>query len=150
MDTKIINRFQAQCAKREYCVKEIRAKALKALEGDAASADELVRLLVEDRFVDDRRYASAFARDKASLTGWGPLKIRFALRAKGVSEQDISAALSEVDGDRADERLDRLVQTKMKALADDPRRRLKLLKFLLGRGYEYDAVEAAVARNADR
>ncbi|MCQ2149211.1 MAG: RecX family transcriptional regulator [Bacteroidales bacterium] len=150
MDTKIINRFQAQCAKREYCVKEIRAKALKALEGDAASADELVRLLVEDRFVDDRRYASAFARDKASLTGWGPLKIRFALRAKGVSEQDISAALSEVDGDRADERRARLAQTKMTALAADPRRRLKLLKFLLGRGYEYDAVEAAVARNADR
>lgn len=138
---KVLDRLENQCSKREYCTRDVRQKAMKALEGDAAAADEIVASLVNDRYVDDLRYASAFAREKASLSGWGPIKIRYALRAKGLGESDISAALEEIDSDKADERLRRLLEVKAKSLEGDPQRRLKLIKFALSRGYDYDDIK---------
>lgn len=143
---KKLSRLEAQCVKREYCVRDIMAKALKAAEGNQAEADELVASLRADKFVDDARYAAAFAREKSSLTGWGPVKIRFTLRAKGLSETDIAAGLAEIDSSRAEERLERLTAAKWKSLQDDPQGKLKLIKFALSRGYDYDAVQAAISK----
>lgn len=139
-------RLQRLCSKAEYCRADIRRKALKDLEGDADAAERVVASLVEDRYVDDARYASAFAREKASIQGWGPVKIRFQLRAKGVSEEDIAAALEEVEPAVADARLDKLLAAKARTLEGDPQFRLKLLKFGLSRGYDYPAVEASLKR----
>lgn len=61
--SKVLSRLQAQCSRREYCTSDIRAKALKSMEGDAEAADRIVTSLKEDKFVDDLRYASAFARE---------------------------------------------------------------------------------------
>ena len=61
-EKKVLERLQRQCARAESCTADVRRKALKALEGDAEAADRIVLSLVEDRFVDDRRYAGAFAR----------------------------------------------------------------------------------------
>ena len=138
---QILSALQNLCVRREYCTSDIRRKALDRCEGDKAMADELVTSLKADRFVDDVRYASAFAREKSSLTGWGPVKIRFALRAKGLSEGDIAAGLAEIEPDRASSRLESLLQNKWKTLSDDPAGRLKLIRFALSRGYEYSQVE---------
>ncbi len=143
---KKLSRLEAQCVKREYCVRDIMAKALKAVEGNQAEADELVASLRADKFVDDARYAAAFAREKSFLTGWGPVKIRFALRAKGLSETDIASGLAEIDSSRAEDRLERLTAAKWKSLQDDPQGKLKLIKFALSRGYDYDAVQAAISK----
>ena len=140
----IKNQLEALCAKREYCVADIRRKALERLEGDREKADELVAALIADKFVDDSRYASAFAREKASLQGWGLIKIRFQLRAKGIPDQVISAALEEIDSDKASARLQKLLETKWHSLQDDPQGRLKLFKFALTRGYEYEEIDPLV------
>lgn len=138
---KVLSRLEAQCARREYCVSDITAKAVKAMEGDAEAAREIVDSLVKDAFVSDLRYASAFAREKASLTGWGPIKIRFALGAKKIDRATIDAALEEVEPEKANDKLRRLMEQKWKSLQDDPQGKLKLLKFALGRGYGYDEVK---------
>ena len=143
---KVLQSLQGRCARREYCVSEVRGKALKALEGDAEAADEVVAALVRDGFVDDLRYASAFAREKASLTGWGAVKISFALSGKGIARDVIAQALAEIDSDKASDKLDRLLAAKFRTLQSDPQCKLKLLKFALGRGYSYDEVAPAVER----
>ncbi|MBR6279962.1 MAG: RecX family transcriptional regulator, partial [Bacteroidales bacterium] len=76
--------------------------------------------------------------------GWGPVKIRFALRAKGLPEETVAAALAALEPERAEEKLRRLVEAKARSLEGDPQRRLKLLKFALGRGYDYDSVEKII------
>lgn len=143
---KVLSRLQRQCVAREYCVKDIRDKAIKALEGDVAAAEEVVSSLVADRFVDDSRYASAFAREKSSLSGWGSVKISFMLKGKGISSDIVAEALKDVDCTSAQKRLDSLAFTKYKSLKDDPHCRLKLLKFLMGRGYSYDEAERAASK----
>ena len=145
---QILNRLQAQCARREYCRADVRQKALKALEGDVAGAETVVASLVADQFVDDLRYASAFAREKASLTGWGPVKISYALSAKGIDRDTIRQALEEIDGAAADRKMETVLRAKCKTLAEDPEGKLKLLKFGLGRGYEYNALQDLVKRIA--
>lgn len=142
---KILSRLQNQCARREYCISDVRKKALKALDSpDTGTAEDIVNELVKDGYVDELRYSSAFARDKSSLSGWGPVKIKYALRAKGIPSAVIDSALCGIDSGRADEKLKRLLQAKMKSLRDDPQQRLKLLKYALSRGYEYDAVASAI------
>ena len=143
---KVLNALEAQCAKREYCTSDILRKAVMRCEGDAEAAAEIVESLKADGFVDDVRYASAFAREKASLTGWGPVKIKFALRAKRISDADIEAALSEIDAPSASDRMERLLRSKWKTLQGDGQARLKLIKFALTRGYEYSDVESVVDR----
>ena len=145
---RCLNRLQKLCSKAEYCRADVYRKALKDLEGDAEAAGRVVEQLVEDKYVDDARYASAYAREKASLQGWGPVKIRFQLRAKGISDPVIAAALEEVEPARAADKLERLLAAKARTLQGDPQFRLKLIKFGLSRGYEYEAVEEALKKLA--
>lgn len=145
-EKKVLERLQRQCSRMEYCSADVRRKALKALEGDAEAASRVVASLVKDGFVDDRRYGAAFAREKSSLQGWGAVKIRYMLRSKGIPDEIIGAAFEEIDSDKAERKLDKLVADKYRLLEGDPQRRLKLLKFALGRGYSYDEVEEAIAR----
>lgn len=145
-EKKVLERLQRQCARMEYCSSDIYRKALKAMEGDEEAAARITGSLVEDRFVDDRRYAAAFAREKSSLQGWGAVKIRFQLRGKGIADGIIAEALQEIDPAKAASKLDKLAADRYRLLKDDPQCRLKMLKALLSRGYSYDEVEDAVKR----
>ncbi len=141
---KILDRLRGLCSRREYCVADVLKKAADGLEGDRAAAQEVVDVLISEKYVDDLRYASAYARDKSAIQGWGEVKIRYMLSAKGVSRSVIDEALKEIDQDKADSRLEKLLQNKLKSLKDDPQARLKLLRFALGRGYSYDEVNDVV------
>ena len=145
-EKQVYDALSAQCARREYCVSDIRRKALERLEFDAAAADAVVASLVADGYVDDRRYAAAFARDKSALSGWGPVKIRSALLARGVDRAVVLEALEEIDPERAASRLEKVLETKWRSLRDDPQGRLKLIRFALSRGYDYEPVRPLVER----
>lgn len=146
MEQKCLSRLQKLCSKAEYCEADVYKKALKYLDGDEEAAARVTRSLVEERYVDDLRYASAYAREKANIQGWGPVKIRFQLRAKGVKEDVIGEALAEIEPEKATEKLDRLMASKAKTLQGDPQFRLKMLRFGLSRGYGYEDVEASLGR----
>ena len=120
------------------------AKALKALGGDEDGAREVVDALKADKYVDDLRYASAFAREKASLSGWGKVKIRYMLSSKGMSGDVISGALDEIDSDAALRKMENVVMAKYRLISDDPQAKIKLLKFALSRGYQYDDIKSFV------
>ena len=143
---QVLDALEAQCAKREYCSADIRRKALERLDYDAAAADEVVAALIEGRLIDDRRYAAAYAREKSSLSGWGPVKIRTTLLARGVSREDALAALEEIDPERAVAKLEKVLEAKWRTLQDDPQGRLKLIRFALSRGYDYDPVRPLIER----
>ena len=141
---KVADRLRGLCSRREYCRSDVMKKAVAALDGDQSEATRVVDLLVKERYVDDLRYASAFARDKSSISGWGSVKISHMLSAKGISREIIDAALEEIDEEKASSRLDKLLQSKARSLKDDPQAKLKLLRFALGRGYGYEEVKDVV------
>ena len=146
---KVTDRLRGLCSRREYCVEDVRQKALKALDGDVVAAAEVVETLVKEKYVDDLRYASAFARDKASIQGWGEVKIRYMLSAKKISCDVIDQALAEIDDRRASDRLHKLLENKYRSLKDDPQRKLKLFRFALSRGYSYEKVNSYIKKLGD-
>lgn len=143
---KVADRLRGLCSRREYPSSDILKKALTALDGDREAAEGIVSKLIEERYVDDSRYAMAFARDKASIAGWGEVKIRHMLLAKGVPMDIINEALEEIDEGKAAARLEKLLEVKSRSLRDDPQKKLKLLRFALGRGYSYDDVKSVIDR----
>ena len=93
----VFGRMAWLCSRREYCstavLEKLRQKGLD--DKDAA----------RERYVDDARYARAFVRDKALLSGWGPRKISFALSAKGISKDVVEEALGEVSPEDSEARM---------------------------------------------
>ncbi len=137
----LFNRMAWLCSRREYCSRGVldllRRKGVT--DEDAAAVLERLR---SDRYVDDARYARAFARDKAHLAGWGPRKIAFALSTKGIASDAVKAALEEVDEGESARRMREVVEVKWRSVRATTtfERRQKVLRFALSRGYSYEAV----------
>lgn len=141
---KVLDRMRRLCSRREYCRSDIFRKVSDALSGDRDEAVKVLDVLVKEKYVDDLRYAVAYARDKAMISGWGETKIRYMLSGKGIEREVIARALEEIDADRAEVRLEKLLENKWRTLKGDPQARLKLLRFALGRGYQYDEVTSVM------
>lgn len=137
---KVLDRMRNLCSRREYCRSDIMKKVVSALDGDREKAEKVMEILVAEKYIDEFRYASAFARDKSAISGWGETKIRYMLSSKGVPREIIDKALEEIDESKAMTRLEKLMENKFRSLKDDPQCRLKMLRFGVGRGYGYDEV----------
>jgi len=138
---RMLGRMMRLCAGRECCRSDIRRK-LSDLP--AGMADEILDTLCREGYLDDARFARAFARDKSALQGWGSLKIKLALQNKQIDDATIARALEEIDGPAADARMEQLLRAKWKTLdrEEDPRRKqAKFFRYALGRGYGYDAIK---------
>ena len=141
---KVLEKMRVLCSRREYCRSDILKKVVSALDGDRQEAEKIIDILVNEKFIDELRYASAFVRDKSALSGWGAVKIRYMLSSKGIPREVISEALGEVDEGKAHARLEKLMENRYRSLKDDPQCRMKMLRFGLGRGYEYDEVSSVI------
>ena len=135
---KVTDRLRRLCSRREYCSSDILKKAAAYLEGDKEVAEKILQTLVTEKYVDDFRFASAYAREKAMISGWGETKIRYMLSGKCIDSDIIAHALNEIDEGKASSRLEKLIENKCRSLKADPQIRLKLLRFALGRGYQYE------------
>lgn len=88
----------SRCAQKEYCRREI-AKKLLAKGATPDEVDETLGRLEAESYIDEARYARAFVNDKFRFDHWGRIKIRYALRQKGVSDFDTDDALALIDDD---------------------------------------------------
>lgn len=144
MDTAdILIRMMRLCSLSEHCTGDIRSR-LEKYEG--VDAEEIIGRLTADGYIDDERYAVAFARDKSSLYCWGTAKIKVALQRKGICAQDIANAISQIDEASADARLLSSARLKWKSLSketDPQKKRAKFFRFILSRGYTLDKVYKA-------
>ncbi|HKM12673.1 MAG TPA: regulatory protein RecX [Bacteroidales bacterium] len=136
----ILNRMRRLCNRGERCRSDILRKVVAL---GTPEPESVVEQLVSEGYIDDARYARAFARDKSSLQGWGKVKIRVDLQRKGIEESAITAALSEIDSEAAEKKLQKLALAKLRQLrneSDTNVHKAKFLRYLMGRGYTYDEI----------
>ena len=122
----LYRRAGAYCARRETCRGDLEKK-FRAAEIEPDLIDRVLERLEQEKFIDEQRYAHAFVHDKAAFARWGRLKIRNALRLKGIDSQVISAKLRSLKFDPSDRRAGYLAAQ-------------KLARFAASRGFEADAV----------
>ena len=132
----------ALCSQKEYSEHEIRAK-LKYWEVAPGDADWIVGQLKEEKFIDDLRFATAYARDKVRLNHWGRIKVRYMLSGERIPAFIIDQALADIDDSLYSGVLKELLEKKTRELAreTDPRsKKQKVIRFALGRGFEPELV----------
>jgi regulatory protein len=108
---------------------------------DESEKQSIINTLIEEKFLDESRYAGAFVRDKSRLAGWGIIKIRYALRARKIPDDVISSALGEITRDAEAERLRKLLAVKAKSFKSDDltaNKLNKLIRFAVSRGFDYE------------
>ena len=106
----------------------------------------VLQRLVKERFIDDRRYAAAFVREKINLSAWGEYKIRTALRRKGIADAIVAEALNAAPSARDTSRLAERLARKMKSIKYDTtyQLRTKLIRHGISLGFATDDVVACV------
>ena len=112
----------------------------------AGQAENILKKLLDDKFVDELRYAKSFVRDKFRLNKWGRIKLEYALRQKKIDEKIIQDALAEIDEKKYFNIVAELLQGKSKTLKDkDPGIiKAKLIRFAQSKGFEYHVIRQAL------
>lgn len=137
-------RMAGLCAGAEQCAADIRAKILK--QGFSASeAEDMIGYLQRNRYIDDSRYARAYAVDKVRFSGWGRMKVRMGLRAKGMPDSVVSQALEYIPEADYEEALSKVMGAKARSLdLNDVKDRQKLYRHLASRGFESQTIIKAM------
>lgn len=140
-----LQRLAALCSRGEHSSGEMLEKMRRWGLDEAAQARIMQRLVV-DRYVDDERFARAFVNDKVRYNQWGRRKIEQALWQKGIDEDIRRSVLDEVDDEAYLSALRSLLKTKSRSVraANDYERKMKLVRFALGRGYSYDLIRRCI------
>lgn len=138
---KAYQKLTALCARREYCCSDIRAKLLK-WDLQADEVEQLMDQLIQQDFIDEGRYAGFYVRDKARFNKWGPTKIIWNLRQKGLPEEAIQDALATLEDDVFHSQLEQGLRQKLRLLReDDPyKKKQALLRFGASRGFAFEEI----------
>ena len=122
-------------------------RLMQRWEVPVAERQGVLQKLIDNRFIDDRRYAEAYVREKSRLAGWGARKIAMQLRGKGIAQETIKEALTQLDGDDTKQRLVDKLRRKLKTTKAMSQYELrgKLLRYALSQGFDYEQASEAVA-----
>lgn len=109
---------------------------------DPSARQGVLQRLIDDKFIDDRRYAEAFVRDKMRFSGWGVFKLRAALRNKGISTDIVEDVLRMLDSNNMTDRLRERLERKMRTTKYTTRYDLKskLMRYGASLGYDFESV----------
>ena len=84
------------CSYQERCYADVHQK-LSHFEISKTEKDEVFIHLIENNFLNEERYALAFAQGKHNIKKWGKIKIKNQLKYKGISTKNIETALKSID-----------------------------------------------------
>jgi regulatory protein len=105
-----------------------------------AEVEEVLSRLIEEDYLNEERYATAFAGGKFRIKQWGKVKIVHALKQQQVSPYNLQKAMREVDQEVYRKTLEKLTRKKWTSLQGKGltplHRQLKTRSYLLQRGYE--------------
>jgi regulatory protein len=138
---QVLDKMAKYCAYQERCVKDVRDK-LKTFDLPREEKDKILDYLLDNRFVNDERFAKSFVRGKINQSGWGVNKIRFHLMQKGIAKDIIDEALGQTDEDLYRQRLIDILKVKSKTVKaeNDYERKRKLAAYAMQKGFEANLV----------
>ena len=134
---QVLDKMAKYCAYQERCVKDVREK-LKTFDIPQAEKDKIFDYLLDNRFVNDERFAKSFVRGKINQSGWGLNKIRFHLVQKGIAKEIIDEALEQTDEEVYRQRLIDILRVKAKSVKAETEfeKKRKLAAFAMQKGFE--------------
>lgn len=143
-DEKVaLAKAERYCAYQDRAQQEVRDKLYEwGLWPDAV--ENIIAQLVGDNFLNEERFAKAYALGKFRQKGWGKIKIKQGLKFKRIPDILIKKALLQIDADDYEKALTGLLEKKSRSVAEKDvfKRRYKLQQYAMSRGYENDIISA--------
>jgi regulatory protein len=136
-----LEKARKYCAYQERSQQEVRDK-LYDLGLHKNEVEQGIAILIEDGFLNEQRFAIAFAGGKFRINKWGKVKIRMALQSKKVSAYCVKQALSQIaDADYRKTLIKVLNDRRKKVKASDPlKQSYQVAQYAISRGFEPDLV----------
>lgn len=131
-------KLEAYCAFQERCHKEVQQK-LKKMGMIPQAIDQIIHHLLQHNFLNESRFAQAFARGKFRTKKWGKQRITRELKSREISQFNIKLALQEISESDYIATFDALSEKRMRQLENEmnlQKKRKKLADYLLYRGWE--------------
>ncbi|WP_300023843.1 regulatory protein RecX [uncultured Maribacter sp.] len=130
-------KIESYCAYQDRCHKEVVTK-LKDMGMIPLAIDTIIAQLIEDRFLNEERFAKSFARGKFNIKKWGKNRIVRELKFRNISKYNITTALKEIEPEAYLTTLDDLAHKRLEQITETniQKRRKKLADYLLYRGWE--------------
>src|SRR5690554_1396165 len=140
-------KIASYCAYQERCQKEVRDK-LYEYGLHSNDVENLVTAMILEGFLNEERFAKAFARGKFRIKKWGKLRIVRELKFRVSSDNLTRLALKEIDEQEYWETLMYLAEKKLSESKekDEFKKKAKLYRFLTYKGYENDLVQSALEK----
>lgn len=130
------SKISRYCAYQERSPKQVRLK-LKEYGLTKSETNSVYSWLEEENFVNETRFAGIYALGKFRLKKWGKYKIKKGLLSHEISEQLIEEALALLDEEPYLETIRDLADKKMSLLkGTEENKRVKLMNYLIGKGFE--------------
>lgn len=144
-ESKAFNRMAGLCAKREYCVFDIKTKLMRS-DIETESVERIIEQLKNEKYIDELRFARSFINDKIRFNKWGKIKIDFALKQKRIPQSIISEAFQDFSNKQLNDSLEDVLRVKWKTIKGktEQDKRNKLIRFALGRGFEMKNILAYI------
>lgn len=138
---QVLDKMAKYCAYQERCTKDVTEK-LRTFELPQKEKESILAYLLDNRFVDDARFAKSFVKGKINQSGWGVNKIRFHLIRKGIAKELIDKALQSFDDEAYRQRLVEVLKTKAKTVkaANEFEKNRKLAVYAMQKGFEANLV----------
>ena len=128
---------QNLCAYQEKCEYDIRKK-LYDWNAKPENFDDIINQLIQDKFIDEQRYAISFAKEKFRFNKWGKIKIEYTLKQKNLPSNIIYNALNEINETDYNSVLEKELLKKLKSIKDTDEYTIKskLARFAISKGFE--------------
>jgi regulatory protein len=135
------------CAADEKSHFHVRTKLIEhQVYGD--DLEDIITELIQENFLNETRYASAYVSGKLKINEWGRKKIIFGLKQKYVSSYNIQKAIQSIDEELYQSTLEKLFEFKARGLKLSSKNdQLKIYKFLEQRGFESELIHAMLAKH---
>jgi len=142
-----LQKLKHYCAYQERCHSEVKEK-LFALGIWKKDQDEIIATLIEENYLNEERFAIAFAGGRFRIKQWGKVKIKYELKQKQVSEYSIKKALKQIPEEDYTATLKKLADEKYASLKTEQYliRKKKTMDYLIGKGFEMELVRGVVER----
>ena len=135
--SQLIHKLEQYCAYQERCHADVHTK-LRSLTNDSSEIDDVIVHLIEHNYLNEERFARAFARGKNRIKHWGKSRIVAELKQRKISATIIKLALTELDEDEYDASFVAIAEKKWESLNEPNimKKRKKFCDFLLRKGYD--------------
>jgi regulatory protein len=129
------------CAYQERAHSEVTQK-LYSYGLYSGQVEEILAWLISENYLNEERFAIAFAGGKFRVKKWGKIKIEQHLKFKKVSAYSINKALMLIDDDDYSRTLAQLIRQKWHAVVEKSsfETRHKVAQFVINKGYEPEDV----------